>query len=587
MSTPTHAPRAREVFVDVDGTVRGAALARASLPLGLARYAPSFLATRHTSLQFLFREKNSWLRVRFQRHAGGESHRDSARVRWSHAVLPDGLTAREVDVLTLVALGLTNQQVAQRLGTSSRTVSTQIERLLGKLGQTGRAGLAAICVEQSLLRLPVPGGVGEETGLALLDVERAHLGRAEATPLRRVSRPVRRAPIHIGSVLPLTGPSWADGLEAHRGAQLAVEQINARGGIAGRPLEHVVASADFFEPQGVAAAFRSLVDLEVDAIITSYANADCPEVLELVADFGQIFLHNATFEEQVQRVRAEPERFGMVFQTCPSEIHYGAGFVRLLDNLVTSRLWRPRSRRLVAVELDSVSTHTANERFLLAAERSGWAVADVVQIPMKDPDWAAIVRSVCSSDPAAVMVTHFVSQAMAQFQRAFHTTGSDALVYGVYGPSIPLFADEAREAAEGMLWSTVTGTYDDDFGRAFRRDFQRLHGTPAGWSQAGAAYDQVKLLSAAWATTGSVSTPDVAGYLRSTVYRGVNGVYYLGGQGQTALSYPDVTPDPSLGQAHMVFQVQDGASRLLGPAPYGRVDTFRMPPWAAKGTATA
>jgi branched-chain amino acid transport system substrate-binding protein len=585
MSTPTHAPRAREVFVDSDGTVRGAVRARASLPAGLAQYAPSFLATRHTSLQFLFREKDSWLRVRFQRHAGGETHRDSARVRWGPAVLPDGLTAREVDVLTLVSFGLTNQQIAQRLGTSARTVSTQIERLLGKLAQGGRAGLAAICVEQSLLRLPVPGGVGAETGLAVLDVERAHVQRAGATPLRRSSRPVRRAPIHIGSVLPLTGPAWADGLEAHRGAQLAVAQINARGGIDGRPLEHVVASADFFDPVGVVAAFRSLADLEVDAIITSYANAECPEVLDVVADFGQIFLHNATFEEQVALVRAEPERFGMIFQTCPSEIHYGAGFVRLLDDLVASRRWHPRSRRLVAVELDSMSTHTANERFLVAAERSGWSVADVIQIPMQQPDWQAIVRSVCGHDPAAVMVTHFVSQAMAQFQRAFHTTDSDALVYGVYGPSIPHFADEAREAAEGMLWSTVTGTYDDEFGQAFRRDFQRLHGTPAGWSQASAAYDQVKLLSAAWATTGSVSTPDVAGYLRSTVYRGVNGVYYLGGQGQSALAYPDVTPDPSLGQAHMVFQVQEGASRLLGPAPYGRVEAFRTPPWVARGTA--
>ena len=34
---------------------------------------------------------------------------------------------------------------------------------------------------------------------------------------------------------------------------------------------------------------------------------------------------------------------------------------------------------------------------------------------------------------------------------------------------------------------------------------ERLHGTPAGWSQAGGAYDQVNLLSTAWASTGTPS----------------------------------------------------------------------------------
>lgn len=573
--TPAHAPRTREVVVDADGTVRGASRARAALPREVSDYAPSFLSTPHGGLEFLYRDAGSWLRVRFRRQAGRESHRDSVRVRWTRAVLPDGLTAREVDVLTLVSLGLTNQQVAQRLSTSTRTVSTQVERLLAKLGQSGRAGLAALCVEKGLLRLPVPGGLGTETGLALLDVERAHLQRAGTTPVRRSSRPVRRAPLQIGAVLPLTGPCWADGLEAYRGARLAVAQINARGGVLGRQLEHVVAPADIFDADGVTAAFCSLADLEVDAITTSYANTDCPEVLDIVANAGQPFLHNATFEQQVEVVREDPERFGMVFQTCPSEIHYGGGFVRLLDQLVARRLWQPRSRRLVAVELDSMSTHTANETFLRAAERSGWTVADVLQVPVGESDWQGLVERVCAQDPAAVMTTHFVSLATARFQRAFRSTGSDALVYAVYGPSIPQFADEAGGAAEGLLWSTVTGTYDDELGRAFRRDFERLHGTPAGWSQASAAYDQVKLLAAAWAATGSVTTSEVAGYLRNSVYRGVNGVYYLGGQGQSTLAYPDVTPDPSLGQAHMVFQVQDGVSRLLGPAPYGRLEAFR------------
>ena len=46
--------------------------------------------------------------------------------------------------------------------------------------------------------------------------------------------------IRIGFQAPLTGPAASDGKTALQGAQLAVEQINASGGIKGRPLELVV-----------------------------------------------------------------------------------------------------------------------------------------------------------------------------------------------------------------------------------------------------------------------------------------------------------------------------------------------------------
>ena len=52
-----------------------------------------------------------------------------------------GITAREVDVLVLVAGGATNREVAERLFISPRTVDKHVERLLQKTGAT-RRGLA-------------------------------------------------------------------------------------------------------------------------------------------------------------------------------------------------------------------------------------------------------------------------------------------------------------------------------------------------------------------------------------------------------------------------------------------------------------
>lgn len=57
--------------------------------------------------------------------------------------LPDGLTRREVDVVRLIAQGLSNQQIARRLVLSEATIKTHLNHVLSKLDVDGRAGLVA------------------------------------------------------------------------------------------------------------------------------------------------------------------------------------------------------------------------------------------------------------------------------------------------------------------------------------------------------------------------------------------------------------------------------------------------------------
>jgi len=59
-----------------------------------------------------------------------------------------GLTARERQVATLVARGLTNAQIAHSLSVSRRTVSTHLEHTFAKLNIQSRAELAAWIARQ-------------------------------------------------------------------------------------------------------------------------------------------------------------------------------------------------------------------------------------------------------------------------------------------------------------------------------------------------------------------------------------------------------------------------------------------------------
>jgi two-component system response regulator NreC len=64
---------------------------------------------------------------------------------------PDDLTEREVDVLRLIALGNTNQEIADQLYLSVRTVESHRAHIQRKLGRTTRAELVRYALDRKLV----------------------------------------------------------------------------------------------------------------------------------------------------------------------------------------------------------------------------------------------------------------------------------------------------------------------------------------------------------------------------------------------------------------------------------------------------
>ncbi|MDM7855306.1 helix-turn-helix transcriptional regulator [Cellulomonas alba] len=66
----------------------------------------------------------------------------------------DVLTPREAEVLSLVAQGLTNGQIGERLFISTKTASVHVSNLLAKLGASGRTEAVSVAHQRGLMRQP-------------------------------------------------------------------------------------------------------------------------------------------------------------------------------------------------------------------------------------------------------------------------------------------------------------------------------------------------------------------------------------------------------------------------------------------------
>jgi len=84
-------------------------------------------------------------------------HFSASRPATSDLVVQAGLTEREAEVLTLLASGLSNADIAVRLFVGEATVKTHVARVLSKLGASSRTQAVVIAYESGLV---APGTTG-------------------------------------------------------------------------------------------------------------------------------------------------------------------------------------------------------------------------------------------------------------------------------------------------------------------------------------------------------------------------------------------------------------------------------------------
>jgi DNA-binding NarL/FixJ family response regulator len=91
----------------------------------------------------------AWLSPRASEVVLGQVRRDTPVRQPEHSLIDD-LSARELDVLRLIARGLENAEIAEALGISPLTAKNHVSRILAKLGQPSRVQAAVYAVRRGV-----------------------------------------------------------------------------------------------------------------------------------------------------------------------------------------------------------------------------------------------------------------------------------------------------------------------------------------------------------------------------------------------------------------------------------------------------
>lgn len=395
-------------------------------------------------------------------------------------------------------------------------------------------------------------------------------------------------PIPVGQATPLTGFAAADGIEFKNGLTLACEEINAMGGILGRPLEPYFEDTKEMGDATNVQAVQRLIDRHgVYAILNGYNVGSGTAIQDVIADAGIIYIHYDTTIGHNNLIKSDPERYYGSFQGDPAEYWYGPGYLKFMAQLEEQGKWKRANNKMAIITSAGVYSVNIANALKDTGKDYGWEISlfETVNVPISE--WGPTLAKLRQDPPGAIAITHFYPQDLAQFMVQFVPNPTPSLIYMQYGPVLPAFREVGKEAVNGVLFSTVVGAPQDEIGKAFEARYKAKFGPTAGHMSGCQPYDGAYIWAIAAALAGGPGEQGndeqnrkVAARMRQLIYRGVNGTTRFIPEENAAYSYPTQVKDPSLGMPHLFLQHQDYTKEpaLVAPQPYVAAE-FVLPPW--------
>ena len=295
--------------------------------------------------------------------------------------------------------------------------------------------------------------------------------------------------LKIGFNAPLTGFAAADGKSALTGAELAVEQINAAGGVGGKKLELVVYDDQASPKESVPVANKLIEQDNVNVGISGSYSGATRAAAGVYQSAGVPYI-------SAYAVHPEITRSGdYVFRTSfVGEVQGRAGAKLIGDTL--------GKKRVVLITLKNDFGKSLAAGFREAAGQFGVNIVNEYEYSIKDRQFGPIVAKVKADGPEAIYASGYFFTA-GPLVSQLRSAGIDVPVIGQEGYDSQKFLEIAGAAAEGTI---ITTSLDRDGEavetRSFIEAFEAKAGYPADMVAA-SGHTAVKVAVAAMRQAGT------------------------------------------------------------------------------------
>lgn len=408
-----------------------------------------------------------------------------------------------------------------------------------------------------------------------MSMRRFVFGAASALALTMPAAVAQADVVKIGVLAPVSGKASADGQEMVNGAQLAVDELNAAGGVAGHTFELVVGDVGDASADAVAtAAERLLGDRAMGAIMTGYASGTNFEI-EMMAEQDMVYLISANSAQTEGIISPNPGDFGTVWSMTPSYDGYNTEIVPVIEGLAKSGALAMPNRKVAIIASDNPYSKGIAAGMVEAFGTAGWEVTENELLPFGEiNDWRAFLSKVRSNPPAVLINTDYVSANAATFMSQFMEDPTNSLVFIQYAPSVPEFLELTREKSSGVVYNLLGGVLDTPTNPRAAEvlgKYEAAYGNKPG-TYGAALYEQVLIYADALAKVGDPA-------MRKEIGKAIGAI-----SKQTAMGRIRFDPATHLsvqsndGVPIQFYQIRAGKRVLFYPDVYATGD-FEQPSW--------
>jgi urea transport system substrate-binding protein len=329
-------------------------------------------------------------------------------------------------------------------------------------------------------------------------------------------------PIKIGVPVGLSGANSVVAPSVVQAAELAVEEINAKGGVLGRPLELEIAD-DASGAAGAQKAFDSLVfQKEVDVLISMETSAARNAGLPIVTKGDVPYIYTSFYEGKSCNANLFVNAWVPEQQVPP-----------LVDNFIAKQ----GAKKFFLVGSDYAFGRGMLEFARAYIEKSGASVVGEEYLPMDGSDWTAVISKLKASGADAIITSTAGGAPNVTLTKQLRSSGV-TLPYGNLAVDEGTAKSMGAEAGGIFLSASYVTSIDSAENKAFLAAMEKKFGadlrTPNDLSVP--QYEAIYLYKAAVEKAGSTETASVLEALPSVSFTGPRGTISMSKQHHAPLT---------------------------------------------------